>query len=105
MVGRGAYGRPWLLRQVIEFLRTGVRLPDPPLAEQMRTVLAHHDDVLDHHGVERGTLLARKHLAWYAKGLPGAAEYRGNIMRLTAVDAVRAAIRALYEPAIAAQVA
>jgi tRNA-dihydrouridine synthase B len=105
MVGRGAYGRPWLLRQVIEFLRTGARLPDPPLAEQLRIVLGHYDDVLDHHGVDRGMLLARKHLAWYAKGLPGAAEYRSNIMRLTSIDAVRGAIRALYEPAIAEQAA
>lgn len=105
MVGRGAYGRPWLLRQVIAFLRDGSRIPDPPLAEQMQTVLAHYDDVLDHHGAERGMLLARKHLAWYAKGLPGAAEYRGKIMRLATVGAVRDAIRALYEPAIAVQAA
>src|SRR5215469_57241 len=38
MVGRGAYGRPWFLRQVIEYLRTGVRRPDPSLGEQYAAV-------------------------------------------------------------------
>ena len=40
MVGRGAYGRPWFLAQVAQFLRTGMHLPDPPLEEQRRWIAA-----------------------------------------------------------------
>src|SRR5690606_27254021 len=50
MIGRGCYGRPWFLRQVIHYLRTGEILPDPPLEEQLATVLEHYEDMLTHYG-------------------------------------------------------
>ncbi len=46
MIGRGAYGKPWFVRQVIHFLKTGQRLADPPLAEQLDVLLRHYDDML-----------------------------------------------------------
>src|SRR5579864_2946925 len=45
MIGRGAYGRPWFVRQVIHFLKTGERLPDPPIVEQRDVMLRHYDDM------------------------------------------------------------
>src|SRR5215469_14051955 len=54
MIGRGAYGRPWLLAQVIEFLKTGRRLPDPPPDERLATVLMHFDAMLTHYGTHAG---------------------------------------------------
>ena len=65
MIGRGSYGRPWFIAQVIAFLKTGRRLPDPPLARQRDIVLEHYADMLAHYGAERGVRLARKHLDWY----------------------------------------
>ena len=82
MIGRGAYGRPWFLQQVIHFLKTGERLPDPPLARQREILLDHYDDMLSHYGVETGVRVARKHLGWYARGFPGAAEFRNRVMKL-----------------------
>src|SRR6202163_3211463 len=61
MIGRGAYGRPWFPSQVIHYLRTGARKPDPPLARQLETVLEHYDAVLMHYGRETGVRMARKH--------------------------------------------
>ncbi|HEX7969907.1 MAG TPA: tRNA dihydrouridine synthase DusB, partial [Stellaceae bacterium] len=81
MVGRGAYGRPWFVNQVIRHLRTGERLPDPHLAQQLDTVLAHYDDMLVHYGMAVGSRIARKHLGWYSKGLPGSSEFRAAINR------------------------
>src|SRR5580700_2104738 len=52
MIGRGAYGRPWFPSQVIHYLRTGARQPDPPLARQLEIVLEHYDAVLSHYGRE-----------------------------------------------------
>jgi tRNA-dihydrouridine synthase B len=98
MIGRGAYGRPWFLRQVIEFLKSGVRLPDPPLHEQQATVLEHYDAMLSHYGVQTGFKIARKHVAWYSKGLPGSAEFRTRIMQIEAPDEARRAIRDFYAP-------
>ena len=60
MIGRGAYGRPWFVRQVIHFLKTGQRLSEPALAQQVETVLGHYEDMLAHYGVAVGSRIARK---------------------------------------------
>jgi tRNA-dihydrouridine synthase B len=103
MVGRGSYGRPWFLGQVKAYLENGQRLPDPPLAEQLAVVLEHYDAMLEHYGIEGGLRIARKHLAWYSKGLPGSAEFRALVMRLDDVAQVKRAVTAFYEPLLERQ--
>ncbi|MFN4310656.1 MAG: tRNA dihydrouridine synthase DusB [Ferrovibrio sp.] len=98
MIGRGAYGRPWFLRQVMDFLKSGTRLPDPPLHEQRDMVLEHYDAMLVHYGTQTGLKIARKHVAWYSKGLPGSAEFRTRIMQLDEAEQVRQAVRDFYAP-------
>jgi tRNA-dihydrouridine synthase B len=98
MVGRGAYGRPWFVNQVIRYLKTGERLPDPPLSHQCDTVLAHYDDMLGHYGIAVGSRIARKHIGWYSKGLPGSAEFRAAVNRSDDVGQVKAMIRTFYAP-------
>ncbi len=100
MIGRGAYGRPWFLAQVIRFLATGERLPDPAPAEKLATVLEHFDAMLSHYGTDNGVRMARKHMGWYAKGFPGAAEFRGRVMTLSDPAAVREAVRAAWTPLV-----
>lgn len=102
MIGRGACGRPWFPNQVAHFLKTGERLPDPSAEEQMATVLEHYDAMLAHYGTEPGLRMARKHLGWYARGFPGAAEFRGRVVTLPDPNAVRDAIRNAWT-ALAAQ--
>ena len=65
MIGRGAYGRPWVLAQIAGFLKTGQRHPSPPLDRQAALVRAHYQDMLAHYGVSLGVRVARKHLGWY----------------------------------------
>ncbi len=100
MIGRGCYGRPWFLNQAIHYLATGERLPDPPLSEQMEIVLRHYQEMLLHYGVELGVRIARKHLSWYSKGLPGSPEYRNRVNRCDDAERVQAMIRAFYTPLI-----
>jgi tRNA-dihydrouridine synthase B len=100
MIGRGAYGRPWFLQQVLHFLATGETLPDPSRAEKLQIALEHFDAMLEHYGVVHGVRIARKHLGWYAKGFPGAAEFRGRVMTLTEPGEVRAALKAAWTPAL-----
>ena len=102
MIGRGAYGRPWFVSQVIHFLKHGQRLPDPPLARQAEIVLGHYEDMLTHYGAAIGSRIARKHLGWYSKGLPGSAEFRATVNRTESPEVVKAIIRDFYFPLIAA---
>ncbi len=98
MVGRGCYGRPWFPAQVAHFLRTGERLPDPDLATQKAVLLEHYRAILAHFGTEPGLRLARKHVAWYSRGLHGSAEFRAAVMQRTDVPAVERLIDAFYDP-------
>jgi tRNA-dihydrouridine synthase B len=105
MVGRGTYGRPWFIRQVAHFLKTGSILADPPLIRQYETVLCHYEEMLAHYGVEVGRRIARKHIAWYSKGLPGSAEFRAEVNRTEEPARVREMIRDFYEPLLERQAA
>jgi len=98
MIGRGCYGRPWFVGQVMHWLRTRRQLPDPPLAVQRAIVLVHYEDMLVHYGRDIGARIARKHVAWYSKGLPGSAEFRAAINETLDIDRVKELIRAFYEP-------
>ena len=98
MIGRGAYGKPWFLRQVMEFLKSGRRLPAPSLQEQRDTLVEHYESMLSHYGIEAGRRIARKHVSWYSKGLPGSAEFRERINHIDDVSQARAAIDEFYNP-------
>lgn len=100
MIGRGAQGRPWFLRQVAHFLKTGERLSDPPLDAQLAAVLWHYDEILRHYGGHTGVRMARKHISRYSKGLYGSAEFRAAVNSMSEPDQVRAAIRGIYGAAI-----
>src|SRR5690349_2232408 len=105
MIGRGAYGRPWFLRQAIHYLRTGERVPDPTIAEQYTAVRTHFEAMLEHYGTETGVRMARKHLGWYSKGLPASAEFRFAVNREAEADKVRALRGAVFLPAVESQAA
>ena len=100
MIGRGCYGRPWFPAHVGHFLMTGERLPEPDLAAQKQVLLTHYAGMLSHFGTEPGLRMARKHLAWYSRGLPGSAEFRAALMRMTEVALVLAQIDRFYDPLI-----
>ncbi|MDZ4738016.1 MAG: tRNA dihydrouridine synthase DusB [Rhodospirillaceae bacterium] len=97
MIGRGCYGRPWFLRQVMQYLRDRTTLPDPTIAEQKQILLDHFADMLDHYGPERGAPIARKHIGWYSKGLTGSAEFRTSVNRTRDAVVVRDLIAGFYD--------
>jgi nifR3 family TIM-barrel protein len=101
MIGRGCYGRPWFLAQVAHFLRSGRRLPDPSLATQKEIVSEHYRSILNQFGDHAGVRLARKHVSWYSRGLPGSAEFRAAVNRLPEAAPVLQLIGAFYDRLIA----
>lgn len=96
MIGRGTYGRPWFPAQVAHFLRHGTHLDAPPLDAQLAVLLEHYDAMIAHYGVPTGVRIARKHIAWYSKGLPGSAQFRARINAMDDPVMVRDAIHAFY---------
>lgn len=98
MIGRGAYGKPWLLTQVMHWWRTGEGLPDPDLDEQYAVLVEHYKAMLEHYGADAGCKIARKHLGWYTKGLPGSAEFRNKANFIGDPTQVLGEIERFYEP-------
>jgi tRNA-dihydrouridine synthase B len=98
MIGRGAYGRPWLLRQVMHWFATGIELPDPTIEEQYHLIVAHYEAMLSHYGEMTGVNMARKHIGWYTKGLPGSAEFRNRVNFEPEAARVLAMLRKFYTP-------
>jgi len=101
MIGRGAYGRPWLLGQMILALRDGGSRPDPSLDEQLATMVEQYEDMLSLYGRQTGVNLARKHIGWYTKGLPGSAEMRNQVNTQDDPGVVVAMLRDFYSPWLA----
>ena len=89
MVGRGALGRPWVFSQINAYLDHEVILPDPPVVERMRVMLKHIETLCAYKGERVGIREARKHAAWYTKGLYGAANYRARIGLISSVEELR----------------
>ncbi len=105
MIGRGAYGKPWLLAQVMHWLKTGESLADPSLADQLDLILEHYQWMLDLYGEDTGVRMARKHLGWYTRGLHGSATFRNMVNFVDDANAVMAHLRAFYEPLLERQAA
>ena len=98
MIGRGAYGRPWLLAQAMAELTKDGAWSEPSLDEQLEVMLGQYDEMLSLYGRHTGVNLARKHIGWYTKGLPGSAELRNRVNQQDDPDTVVAMLRDYYAP-------
>lgn len=76
MVGRAAMGNPWIFSQINAYLKDGTILPLPPLSKRLLTLIDQVDRMIEYKGEKIALMEARKHAAWYMKGLKGAAELR-----------------------------
>ena len=99
MVGRGCYGRPWFLHQLMTYFETGVFPPPPSLLTQKKIIKEHVDSMLLHYGTHTGLLLARKHLGWYSKGLKSSAEFRVQVNQASTLESVFHLLDTFFCPA------
>lgn len=86
LVGRGALGRPWVFSQIEAYLKHETVLPEPPVSEQMRVMVNHVKLICENKGEKVGMKEARKHAAWYVRGIRGAAAYRNQIGALSTIE-------------------
>ena len=83
MIGRAAYGRPWLVQQIIEYFKTGIARPPPDQREICDLILDHYDGIIEHYGAHAGVGVARKHIGWYCKNMPNSEAFRSKINKMS----------------------
>jgi len=86
-IARGAWGRPWLFKQIKEYLKTG-KYNEPACDEIKKYILKHAESAQQAKG-EHGLIELRKHLAWYVKGWPGAKKIRDALVRTSNIEEIK----------------
>lgn len=89
MVARGAQGNPFIFRQINELFKNGSVSYFPIAKERLNQALEHAEALAEHKGEERGIKEARKHMAWYIKGLPNVSRLKGELFKITTADNMR----------------
>ena len=96
MIGRAAWGNPWIFRNVNHFLRTGAHGQLPTLGAISDTVLGHLDQVYQLYGERTGVRIARKHLSWYCRGQSGGERFWRDVSRAETSEQQLTLTRAYY---------
>ncbi|HJW23369.1 MAG TPA: tRNA dihydrouridine synthase DusB [Rhodocyclaceae bacterium] len=96
MIGRAAQGRPWLFREIEHFLKTGTHLEAAKVTEIHAILMEHLEDLYEFYGLETGFRVARKHIAWYTKGLVGSAAFRHHMNQLPSIELQRQAVNDFF---------
>lgn len=97
MVGRGAYGNIWIFRQITEFAAHGTVTYQPTWEDKKETMLRHLDMLLELKGLHTGIREMRRHAAQYIKGVPRAAEMRGQFNEALTRDDFASILEAMEE--------
>jgi tRNA-dihydrouridine synthase B len=97
MIGRAAQGRPWIFREIEYYLKTGVHMPPPLVAEIHQVLIAHLYDLYAFYGVDVGVKVARKHISWYTKGLAGSASFRQAMNQLPSIEEQLTAVDRFFD--------
>ena len=92
MIGRAAFGRPWIFREIAHFLATGEELAPPASGEIEAVVREHLEGLYALYGEVQGLRVARKHLGWYSRQLPGGERFRQQVVRIDEAAPQRAAV-------------
>lgn len=100
MIGRGAYGKPWLLGQVMRYFTDGEIISDPDTKEQYDVIVEHYKAMMELYGNQIGVGVARKHIGWYTKGLPASAEFRNMVNKVNDPAQVLGELERFYTPLI-----
>jgi tRNA-dihydrouridine synthase B len=97
MIGRAAHGRPWIFREFLHYLSDGTKLQPPAPAEMRSIALGHLEGIYSLYGEELGVRIARKHIGWYTRGLPGGEAFRREAVQILSAPAQLAAVARFYD--------
>lgn len=96
MIGRGAYGKPWLINQMAHYFTHDQELIEPSAEVKQAAILEHYDEMLSEYGATTGMLMARKHLGWYSSGMYGSSEFRAKVNTLNDSNEVMSLIKQFF---------
>ena len=82
MIGRAALGNPWVLKRMVHYNATGEHIPDPTVNDRITLATNHMDRLIELRGERVAMMEMRSHMAWYMKGLPGAATVKREIVQM-----------------------
>lgn len=97
MVGRGAQGNPFIFRQILEYMQTGEVTYHPTTSEKVRVIGRHIAEMAEDKGEHIAVLEARKHVAWYIKGMRESAAMRQRVNTMTSLGELLEAIEEYAE--------
>jgi len=97
MIGRAAHGRPWIFRDFSSFLEDGQRASPVSFAEMRAVALEHLEGLYALYGEELGARIARKHIGWYVRGLPGGEAFRREAVLIVSAAEQLAAVGRFYD--------
>ena len=90
MIGRGALGNPWLIKECVDYLENGVEPKEVTVDEKIEMILKHLSYLLEIKPEKVAILELRSHAAWYLKGIPHTAQVRQKLMQATTKEDVKA---------------
>ena len=79
MIGRGALGNPWFLKECVSYLEKGEVISKPTLLERVEVIKKHYNLLKKYNGLKKALLEIRSHALWYIKGIPGVKKYKTDI--------------------------
>ena len=97
MIGRAAHGRPWFFRELLAYLGERKAMPAPAPTEMRGIVLEHLQALYELYGEELGVRIARKHIGWYVRALPGGEAFRRDANAITCPVAQLAAVGTFFD--------
>ena len=97
MIGRAAHGRPWIFQEFLYFFNNGKKIPTLTTAEMRAVVLEHLEGIYALYGEELGVRIARKHIGWYTRGLPGGEAFRREAVAILSAPAQLAAVGRFFD--------
>ncbi|MEQ8176052.1 MAG: tRNA dihydrouridine synthase DusB [Syntrophomonadaceae bacterium] len=97
MIGRGSLGNPFLFRETVSLVEKGMLIDPPCLEEKIETALRHMEMLCALKGEYTGVREMRKHIAWYVRGLPGAARLRVMINQAVKVYEIKTILNSIRE--------
>ena len=97
MIGRAAHGRPWIFRELLHFLNNNRKIPSPSAPEMRAVVLEHLEGLYALYGEALGVRVARKHIGWYTRGLPGGEAFRREAMLMVSAAEQLAAVGRFFD--------
>ncbi len=97
MVGRGTYGKPWFIKEIIEGVQNNNIFNPPTNKERLQIILDHYNSMLLYYGFEIGLKIARKHLSWHLRGLQNAGSARARINVSENVEEVKQIIQEIFD--------